>query len=122
MAGLQRKLGGREGVRLVSFSVDPQHDTPKVLREYAARYGADPSRWLFLTGDWEAMRDLVFQGFKLAIERAGNEEVDVGELITHSDRLVLVDRLGRVRGYYRGTLEEGEEKLMDDLESVLGEL
>src|SRR5207249_82727 len=50
MARLQKELAGQPDVVLVSFTVDPEYDTSKVLREYAESYQADPKRWLFLTG------------------------------------------------------------------------
>src|SRR5262245_28324698 len=65
MAALQEKLAGQKDVYLVSFSVDPEHDTPKVLTEYAKQYSADPDRWLFLTGDRAKMYELIEKGFKL---------------------------------------------------------
>lgn len=97
MARLDRRLP-RDGVRLVSVSVDPVHDTPEVLADYAAKHGAS-ERWSFLTGEPEAVRALALEGFKLGVaEIAG--EADPGLAITHSDRFVLVDSESRVRGYY----------------------
>lgn len=84
-------------VMLVSFSVDPANDTPEVLTEYAKRYNADPERWLFLTGDAEALRRLSIDGFKLALDPTSGTEA---EPITHSSRFALVDRKGNLRGYY----------------------
>jgi len=116
MRKLQEVLHARADVRLVSISVDPQHDTPKVLAAYAERNGADPGRWYFLTGDWVATRRLVSEGFRLAVSRGDPEEVAEGELVTHSDRMVLVDGRGRVRGYYHGTEDEAIDLLVADLE------
>jgi protein SCO1/2 len=65
MARLDRRLP-REGVRLVSVSIDPAHDTPEVLAAYAARHGAS-ARWRFLTGDPAAVRALARDGFKLGV-------------------------------------------------------
>lgn len=91
---------GVDGVRLVSFSVDPTNDTPEVLRDYAERHGADPKRWTFLTGDLEAMHQLLVGGFRVGM---GDPEArGDGDLfdIAHSAKLVLVDQAGRVRGFY----------------------
>lgn len=96
MARLDRRLP--RGVRLVSVSVDPEHDRPEVLADYAERYGAS-DRWRFLTGDAEAIRALAREGFKLGVA-AAEGEADPGLAIVHSDRFVLVDSAGRVRGYY----------------------
>lgn len=106
MSSNMRKLQDRlfEDIRLVSFSVDPYNDTPEVLTEYANRYGADRDRWLFLTGDPEGIQKLSVGGFKLALDPTSGTEK---EPITHSSRVVLVDREATIRGYY-GT-EEPED-------------
>ena len=71
MAGLQGPLTGLPDVRLVSITVDPERDTPKVLSDYAQRYGADGERWLFLTGNKEDVYSLIREGFKLVVEEGG---------------------------------------------------
>jgi len=110
MAGLQRTLPpGADPVRLVSFSVDPAHDTPEVLRDYAARAGAADA-WLFLTGPREAMAALLRDGFKVAWADDGPPSAP----ITHSDRFVLVDRALRIRGYYHGSDPEDVARLARD--------
>ena len=65
MARLQRDLKDVKDLHLVSITVDPDRDTPPVLREYADRYGADPARWLFLTGEKKAIYQLAREGFHL---------------------------------------------------------
>jgi protein SCO1/2 len=77
------------GVKLVSFTVDPARDTPQALAEYGKKYAADESRWTFLTGPPEVLDTLDHDAFKL-----GNLNMD------HSTRFVLIDKSGRVRGYY----------------------
>ena len=103
-------------VQLVSFSVDPASDTPEVLREYAQRYGADPQRWLFLTGNRDALYKLSIEGFKLAVDATAGTEL---EPITHSTRFALVDRQGRIRGYYGMDDEEAMKKLACDVNALL---
>ena len=99
MSANMEKLQDRlpKDVMLVSFSVDPQNDTTAVLTEYARRYNADAERWLFLTGDPQVMQKLSIEGFKLAMDPTSGTEI---EPITHSSRFALVDREGRIRGYY----------------------
>ncbi|MCY2960358.1 MAG: SCO family protein [Planctomycetota bacterium] len=104
MKKVQALLAGTD-VRLVTFSVDPLHDTPEILREYALRFEADPERWLFLTGTLEAMRDVSFQSFQLPFER--DEAQPVGQLVTHKTLLTVIDREGVIRGYYDGESDEG---------------
>ena len=83
-------------VTLVSFTVDPEHDTAPVLAQYAKHFTADPARWHFLTGEPRRLNDLGLNTFKL-------NSVD-GSLI-HSTRFVLVDGARRIRGYYTDTPE-----------------
>jgi len=117
MARLQEALAGAPGVQLVSFTVDPAYDTPEVLAAYARRYGADAGRWRFLTGEPQAVLALIREGFRLAIAEEGPAE----EPITHSIRLVLVDRRGRMRGSYEATDERAMARLQDDARRLLKE-
>lgn len=111
-----RALGARSGlaIRKVSFSVDPEHDTPEVLAAYAAGFGVADDGWLFLTGEREAVRRLVVDGFRLGIE-AAPPGADPREPILHSTRFVLVDGAGRIRGYYEALGAGGLERLESDL-------
>ncbi|HEY7676747.1 MAG TPA: SCO family protein, partial [Candidatus Methylomirabilis sp.] len=68
MARLQKEYAGIPDLRLVSITVDPARDTPQVLAWYAARFGADPARWLFLTGGKAAIFRLAREGFRLGVE------------------------------------------------------
>jgi protein SCO1/2 len=113
MTQQMRKLQGTvpPAVRLVSFTVDPEHDTSKVLAAYAAQHGATRDRWLFLTGGKQAMYDICVKGFKLALESDGGT---TAEPITHSTRFVLVDKQGQIRGYYSGTEEDDLKRLASD--------
>jgi len=101
MEELQRRFTGRSGeIALVSFSVDPENDTPAVLREHAARYHADPSMWTWVTGPTEQVSDTVVRGFRVAMgEPTPTGNGDEYEIM-HSSHFVLVDRDGTIRGYY----------------------
>lgn len=106
-----------KGIRLVSISVDPEHDTPEVLAEYAKGLGVDPVRWTLLTGDPEKVRRLVVEGFKtpdVPASPAGPGPVD----IAHTGKLVLVDGAGRIRGYYDST-EMGLDEVFNRAQHVL---
>ena len=99
MKSLQSKLEG-SSVLLVSLSVDPEHDSPEVLKDYASRFGAEPDRWWFLTGPRVDIYRLIREHFKLSVMENPAESPDgKGEAILHSDRLALVDR-GRLVGLY----------------------
>ena len=115
MARLQQVLEEeplRDEVRLVSFSVDPEHDRPEVLAGYAERYRADPERWVFLTGTRDEIWELSRLGFRLAVDE---DPGDPDEPLLHSGKFVLVDRAGRIRGYYDALEEPGFESLRADL-------
>jgi len=123
MAALQRALRQRGlAARLVSFSVDPTHDTPEVLRDYGRRFAADETQWLFVTGEREALHRLIGEGFRLSVaERSPEQAGDGGELITHSDRFVLVDRQLRIRGYYHGSDADDVARLRRDAAALRAE-
>ena len=113
MRRLQDALPG--DIDLVSFSVDPRRDTPEVLARYAKQFHADPSRWMFLTGDHDTLYNLSINGFKLALDgMSGTQE----EPITHSSRFVLVDRAGQIHAYYSGTEEADFKQLVRDAKSL----
>lgn len=106
-------------VQLVTFTVDPENDTPEKLAAYARRFKASPYRWTFLTGDYTVLESTIVDGFKLAMKRSGQPEQDVSSFeLFHSERFVLIDREGRIRGYYEAT-DEGVEKLSEDITLVL---
>jgi protein SCO1/2 len=104
------------GIQMVSFTVDPMRDTPKVLAHYAAEHGASRDRWLFLTGDKESLYELCLKGFKLPLDDQGGTPA---EPIAHSTRFVLVDKQGDIRGYYSGTDEEDLTRLAADARKLL---
>ncbi len=118
MAALGSKLP--PGVRRVSFTVDPDYDTPEVLAEYAARYGAGDD-WLFLAGTREAIWELSVDGFKLGVARATEGAPEEQGPIVHSTRFVLVDREGGIRGYYDAFEKAQVKRLLADLEALLTE-
>ena len=111
MAGLQDEFAGKD-VHFVSFSVDPERDTPEVLYRYADDYGADGSRWAFLTGQKEAIYQLAHEGFNLAAGHRGSE-------ILHSTRFVLVDRNQQLRGYYESRSPGSLQQLRKDIRTLL---
>jgi protein SCO1/2 len=95
------------GARLVSFSVDPENDTPEVLAAYAAKAGADPKVWSFVTGKTDAMRAAVVGGFKMTAEREGAN-------VVHGNWFILGDAEGNIRGYYEAETDEDVETIARD--------
>jgi protein SCO1 len=112
MARLQKRTEGKD-LALVSFSVDPQYDTPERLTAYAARYGANPARWSFLTGDYTRLQETVVGGFKIAMGRNGENEDDIPSIF-HGSHFVLVDGTGEIRGYYNSEDDDAVERLLSD--------
>ena len=107
---LQDELADTD-VLLVAVSVDPTVDTPAVLASYAERYGADPARWIFLTGAESEVEHLVRDGFQTAIARAPEGEASPEGRVTHDKRLLAIDRAGHRRGWYEGDDEVQVERL-----------
>jgi cytochrome oxidase Cu insertion factor (SCO1/SenC/PrrC family) len=95
MARLQSEFADTPDVVLVTITADPERDDPDELKRYAEHFGADPERWLFLTGPSKAIRDLAVDGFHVALGKEGDE-------IMHSTKLVLVDQHSHIRGYFDG--------------------
>jgi protein SCO1 len=112
MRVVQNAVQSMPDVKLVSFTVDPRHDTPPVLAQYAVHYRAVPGRWFFLTGSEGALETICRNSFKLG---------DVGGNPTHSTRFVLVDRHSRVRGFYTTSDDAAVPRLLHDIRTLHGE-
>jgi len=93
----------QKDVTLLSITIDPEHDTPAVLSEYAAEYDADPSRWQFLTSEPDSIR-AVLDGFHVSAERI--DDPDKPNNILHSEAMLLVDADGTLIGVYQGETEQ----------------
>lgn len=109
MHEVQTALSAVDGVRLVSFTVDPAHDTPPVLADYAHRFGAKQGIWFFLTGPEDALHHLSRDAFMLG---------DVNGSLEHSTRFVLVDRRSRIRGFYLTSEPDAITRLIADIKSL----
>ena len=99
-------------VEFVSISVNPEQDTPAVLAKYAEKYQVSTNNWHFLTGAREAITNLTVNSFKIG---------SIEEPIFHSANFVLVDKSGRIRGYYDGTVQEEVTELAGDLKRLIKE-
>ena len=119
MARLQTAFADHADLRLVSISVDPERDTPAVLTAYAENFRADPERWLFATGEPDAVARLAQEGFRLSAASYVSGEDGEDYAFIHSNRFVLVDRQGRIRGYYRSTDPDDLARLRRDLTVLL---
>ncbi len=100
MAEVQRLTRGQEDVRLLSLTVDPRTDTPPVLAEFGAKFGADSNRWQLLTGDKAALYQLIETSF---LKRDPQPQASPMPGGFHDvDYIAVVDRAGNVRRYFNG--------------------
>jgi protein SCO1 len=105
MQKLQAELKNYPDIRLVSFSVDPERDTPEVIGRYARRLQADPERWHLLTGEQRVLHQLGRETFMLN---------NVDGSLAHSTRFALVDRQGVVRAYYITEERDALQRIVRD--------
>ncbi|MCM4155311.1 SCO family protein [Gramella sp. AN32] len=133
---IEKEFENNEDFGIVSISIDPEHDTPKVLTEYAENYGIDNPNWNFLTGDKQKIYALANQGFNIY----AGEDKNVPGGFAHQGMFALVDKNGFLRSrkdqfgnvilFYRGSLErnisvaEGGQKpqidiLIEDIKKIL---
>lgn len=115
---VQEAFKDDQGIKILSFSIDPDHDSVEVLKNYAAQYKAKSDQWHFLTGDKHKIYELGQKGFKIPV---GKEEEVVTPEYFHSSRLMLVDREGRIRGYYNGVSRDDVDKLILEIKVLLQE-
>lgn len=113
MKQIQHATEATPDVQLVSFTVDPAHDTPEVLAAYAKRFRYDPARWHFLTGPPAVLQTLNQDVFQLG---------GIGVKLDHSTRFLLIDRKGRLRGYYDTTDATTIRQLTEDIAKLRKEV
>jgi protein SCO1/2 len=124
MEKLQKRMRNMgNAVYLVSFTVDPERDTPEVLKAYAEKHHANVRRWRFLTGDLDKVKQAIVAGFKMPMDpgtATPSEDSEKPTLfdITHGTRFVLIDHKGRVRGFYDAD-NDGMDALVRDLSLVV---
>ncbi|MDB4557559.1 SCO family protein [bacterium] len=97
-----------EGVKFVAISVDPETDTPEVLTEYAARFGADSEQWLFMTGDLTYIRRIGGEIFRQPVNKQ-----------FHTERFVLVDPEGKIEGFYNWPEKPQFRKLQEKIREMI---
>jgi protein SCO1/2 len=109
MRQVQTATASTPDVQLVSFTVDPTHDTPDVLAAYGKHFLAQPDRWHFLTGPQPILNHLGLDGFHLNT---------VDGSLDHSTRFALVDRNAHIRGYYSFTADDFLKAILRDLDQL----
>lgn len=124
LSRVQSIFSADSNVVIVSHSVDPKHDSSVVLQQYAQKYDAKYGKWYFLTGDKKAIYDLAIKGYKLPVADASeydNKIKSIDETFIHSEKLLLIDKEGYIRGIYDGTYSPDVERLIGEVK-VLTEI
>jgi protein SCO1/2 len=118
MSGLRTQLAAQRGkVRFVSFSVDPQNDSPAVLKKYAREHRADFPDWSFVTGPIDRVKEVIVAGFKQTMEPMASSD-SRARTVLHGSHFVLVDDELEIRGYYSSD-PEGLKRLERDAQILL---
>jgi|SRR6185503_223598 len=108
MKELQDALPGSSNAKIVTLTTDPETDTPSVMMKYSERFGADPKRWLFLTGEKKELMNLAVDSLKfVAVPVKPEERKDPNDLFVHTTTFMVVDKQGRMRQQAFQTTGEG---------------
>ena len=103
-------------VVLLSHTVWPEADSVSVLKEYANRFGGNPSKWSFLTGDKKKLYMMARKNYIIVPDINDSTFKHGGETdFIHTENVVLIDSKGQIRGFYDGTKKEEIEQLLEDL-------
>jgi protein SCO1/2 len=116
MKGLQSRLSDVPSAHFVSVSVDPRNDTPEVIKAYMTKNDLDETNWRFVTGDEDAIRHVVVDGFRVGLGDEDSKAAGADDIM-HSNSFVLVDDKAQVRGYYRAN-NDGIGDLERDLRAL----
>lgn len=120
MQRVDDKFKNEKRVRILSFTVDPEKDTPEELKTYAVSHKSSKN-WHFLTGEKEKLYSLARKSFFVLKPAEAANQGDVGSDFIHTNNFVLVDRNKRIRGYYDGTNTKEVDKLLKDIDLLLEE-
>ena len=114
---LDRVYKEQKDVLILSHTVDPETDNPEALKEYASKFNADSKRWIFLTGGKPELYDLARTGYLLDAQEGNGGAED----FIHTQNFALIDKKGRIRGYYDGTDSSSVNELINDIDFLLEE-
>jgi protein SCO1 len=114
---VQAEFAANKDIKIVSFTVDPSHDSVEVLKTYSELNNAIHDKWYFVTGQKDSIYNLAHNGYFIS----AGEENNGTEAFLHSSKLILVDKEGRIRGYYDGTSQTEADRLITEIKVVLHE-
>ena len=113
LAALQSAIAPGEQVKFISLTADPDFDTPAVLNAYGERHRSRPERWNFLTGPKKEVYELAINGMKfIVVDNTEKNPPKIEEYFLHSQHFALVDKQGRIRGWFDSTEPDSKEKIL----------
>jgi protein SCO1/2 len=118
LSRVQDAFLGDPEVQLLSISVDPKFDQPEKLAQYAKRFDANKGQWHFLTGEKKMIYPLVLKGFHVPLADASEYDAAIknpDKTFIHSERLILIDKEGIIRGFYDGTDKKEVDRLLVEI-------
>lgn len=121
MKRVQAAYSDNEGLKILSFTVNPEIDTVEQMKRYALEHKADDHQWQFLTGNKEKLYALARKSFFVLKPAEAENLGDAGSDFIHTNNFVLVDRKRRIRGYYDGTSKTSVDSLIHDIGRLLEE-
>ncbi len=118
-----RELGDK--VHFISITVDPENDSPLVLKLYGLKHGLDFNRWSLLTGPLRDVESVVIAGFNSEMEKRRIPASEAGRpdliQITHGEKFVLVDRLGRLRAFHSALSDQDVDEVLQLVKELVAE-
>jgi protein SCO1/2 len=120
MTKVYKAFQGNKDVLILCHTVDPKKDTVQALKAYSTRFDADARQWMFLTGDKKQLYDMARYSYLINAEDTANG-VTIEDDFIHDQHYVLVDRLGRIRGFYDGLEDAKVKQLITDINDLLKE-
>ena len=119
LSRVQEIFKQRNDLVFISYSVDPENDQPKQLKAYADKVGAKAGMWYFLTGNKAQIYNLAQRGYFLPVVDHGVSYGKPDETFIHSEKLVLVDKDGIIRGFYDGTDKKDVDRLIAEIRVLI---
>ncbi len=121
MSKVYEAFHGNDKVMILSHTVDPKKDTVEAMKAYSLRFDADPKQWMFLTGDKKQLYDMARNAYLVtAIDDTAT--VDIESDFIHSEKMILVDDGGRIRGQYDGTKIDEVNQMIGDIKELLKDM
>lgn len=105
------------GLRLVSYSIDPKNDSIPALAAYAQKHHANPKKWSFVRGSQDSVFSLAFKGYLVPVESGNGPENG----FLHSQKIILVDKQFRIRGFYDGLDPNEINRLLSEIKLLIAE-